>query len=142
MEIEQKTVVPEYKWAGEVKELYKYTCIFCGKQQTGRLMHAHHVVPKHTDPTLANVLENGVALCHRCHRYGIHEGNGEIRAGGLADQIASVIQTVKDNEIILSLPKGKKEVVQASAARHGLSVNAYINAAIDEKIERDNAAAE
>lgn len=44
MEIKQKTVVPEYKWAGEVKERYKYTCIFCGKQQTGRLMHAHHVV--------------------------------------------------------------------------------------------------
>ena len=37
------------------------------------------------------------------------------------------------------MPKGKKEDVQAHAARHGISVNAYINAAIDEKMARDTA---
>ena len=36
------------------------------------------------------------------------------------------------------MPKGKKEEIQAHAARHGLSVTAYINAAIDEKMKRDN----
>ena len=42
------------------------------------------------------------------------------------------------DRIELRVDKGKKEDVQAHAARHGMSVNAYINAAIDEKIERDN----
>lgn len=45
----------------------------------------------------------------------------------------------KLDRVNLTMPKGKKEVVQANAARHGLSVNAYINTAIDEKMERDNA---
>lgn len=44
------------------------------------------------------------------------------------------------DRIELRVDKGKKEDVQAHAARHGMSVNAYINAAIDEKMERDNAA--
>ena len=59
-------------------------------------------------------------------------------------QQKAVQKYVKDkyDRVVLTMPKGKKEVVQASAARHGLSVNAYINAAIDEKIERDNAEAE
>lgn len=41
------------------------------------------------------------------------------------------------DRIELRVDKGKKEDVQAHAARHGMSVNAYINAAIDEKMERD-----
>lgn len=43
----------------------------------------------------------------------------------------------KLDRVNLTMPKGKKERVQADAARHGISVNAYINAAIDEKMERD-----
>ena len=46
------------------------------------------------------------------------------------------------DRIELRVDKGKKEDVQAQAARHGMSLNAYINAAIDEKMERDNAASE
>lgn len=46
------------------------------------------------------------------------------------------------DRIELRVDKGKKEDVQAHAARHGMSVNAYINAAIDEKMERDGAATE
>lgn len=46
------------------------------------------------------------------------------------------------DRIELRVDKGKKEDVQAQAARHGMSLNAYINAAIDEKMERDNPAAE
>ena len=37
---------------------------------------------------------------------------------------------------------GKKAEIKASAEGVGLSVNEFINAAIDEKMERDNAAAE
>lgn len=57
-------------------------------------------------------------------------------------QQKAVNKYVKDNydRINVNMPKGKKEVVQAEASRHNMSVNAYINAAIDEKMSRDNAA--
>lgn len=55
-------------------------------------------------------------------------------------QQKAVNKYVKDNydRINVNMPKGKKEVIQAEAARHSMSVNAYINAAIDEKMDRDN----
>lgn len=43
------------------------------------------------------------------------------------------------DRINLTTPKGKKEAIQDHAAAAGLSVNAFINQAIDEKIERDTA---
>ena len=42
------------------------------------------------------------------------------------------------DRINLTMPKGKKEDVQAHAAQFGESVNAFINRAIDETINRDN----
>lgn len=59
-------------------------------------------------------------------------------------QQKAVQKYVKDkyDRVVLTMPKGKKEDVQAHAGRHGVSMNAYINAAIDEKMERDNAATE
>lgn len=48
----------------------------------------------------------------------------------------------KLDRVNLTMPKGKKEIVQAQADAAGLSVNAYINAAIDEKMERDQEGAE
>lgn len=59
-------------------------------------------------------------------------------------QQKAVNKYVKENydRINVNMPKGKKESVQAHASRHGISVNAYINAAIDEKMERDNTATE
>ena len=55
-------------------------------------------------------------------------------------QQKAVQKYVKDkyDRVVLTMPKGKKETVQADAARHGISVNAYINAAIDEMMERDS----
>jgi predicted HicB family RNase H-like nuclease len=41
------------------------------------------------------------------------------------------------DRINLTIPKGQKQILQAQASAVGLSVNAYINAAIKEKIERD-----
>ena len=57
-------------------------------------------------------------------------------------QQKAVQKYVKDkyDRVVLTMPKGKKETVQAHAARGSMSVNAYINAAIDETMERDNAA--
>ena len=48
----------------------------------------------------------------------------------------------KLDRVNLTMPKGKKENVQTHAARYGMSVNAYINAAIDEKMEREDTAGE
>ena len=42
----------------------------------------------------------------------------------------------KLDRINLTVPKGKKEVIQAYASGMDLSVNAFINQAIDEKIQK------
>lgn len=60
-------------------------------------------------------------------------GNSEYRNKWIAEKL---------DRINLTMPKGKKEDVQAHAARNNMSVNAYINTAIDEKMERDNAITE
>lgn len=56
----------------------------------------------------------------------------------------AVNKYMKENydRVNLTMPKGKKEAVQAHAGQLGLSVNAYINAAIDEKMQRDKEATE
>ncbi len=56
-------------------------------------------------------------------------GNSEYRNKWIADKL---------DRINLTMPKGKKEIIQAEAARHSMSVNAYINAAIGEKMDRDH----
>ena len=38
------------------------------------------------------------------------------------------------DRINLTMPKGKKEQIKAAAEREGISVNAFINQAIDEKL--------
>lgn len=53
----------------------------------------------------------------------------------------AVNKYMKENydRVNLTMPKGKKESVQAHAEARGESVNAFINRAIDEAMERDNA---
>lgn len=41
------------------------------------------------------------------------------------------------DRINLTVPKGKKEIIQAHAETTGESVNGFINRAVDEAIERD-----
>ena len=43
----------------------------------------------------------------------------------------------KLDRVNLTMPKGKKEQVKETADTLGLSLNAYINLAIDERMERD-----
>ena len=45
----------------------------------------------------------------------------------------------KLDRINLTMPKGRKEELKAHAAAQGESVNTFINRAITEAIERDNA---
>lgn len=53
----------------------------------------------------------------------------------------AVNKYMKENydRVNLTMPKGKKDAVQAHATQHGESVNAFINRAIDEAMERDGA---
>lgn len=44
----------------------------------------------------------------------------------------------KLDRINLTVPKGKKDALKAHAESKGESVNAFINRAIDETMERDN----
>ena len=44
----------------------------------------------------------------------------------------------KIDRIPMRVPKGKKEIIQDHAAAHGESVNAFLNRAVDETIQRDN----
>lgn len=44
----------------------------------------------------------------------------------------------KFDEMRVRVPKGKKEIIQDHALAVGMSLNAYINEAIDEKIERES----
>lgn len=43
----------------------------------------------------------------------------------------------KTEEIKFRVPKGKKEVIQEHAKKHGESVNAFLNRAVDKAIELD-----
>lgn len=42
------------------------------------------------------------------------------------------------DKVLVRMPKGRKEEIQAFAAQTGESVNGFINRAIDEKLQRDN----
>lgn len=44
------------------------------------------------------------------------------------------------DRINLTVPKGKKEIIQAHAEALGTSVNSFINRAIDEAMDRDKRA--
>ena len=118
--------VPQYKWAKEVKEMFDYTCVCCGKKTLGRQMHAHHVVPRSQNNDLALVLENGVALCEKCHMH-LHF----CMNNGFESAIIDKVNEVAENGMVLQVPKGRKETVQELAKAQGHdSVNGYINALI------------
>ena len=55
-------------------------------------------------------------------------------------QQKAVNKYMKSNydRVNLVMPKGKKDIIRAHAAQQGESVNAYINRAIDEAMQRDN----
>ncbi len=56
----------------------------------------------------------------------------------------AVNKYVKNNydRINVTMPKGRKEIIQAHAEAQGESVNGFINRAIDETMERDGEAAD
>ena len=59
-------------------------------------------------------------------------------------QQKAVSKYMKENydEIKARIPKGQKEIIKTHAEVHGESLNAFINRAISETMERDKGAAE
>ncbi len=57
-------------------------------------------------------------------------GNSEYRNKWIAEKL---------DRVNLTMPKGQKDVVKDHAEAQGESLNAFINRAIDETMERDNA---
>ena len=55
-------------------------------------------------------------------------GNSEYRNRWISEKL---------DRVNLTMPKGKKATIQAHAEQQGESLNAFINRAIDETIERD-----
>lgn len=129
------TYVPGYKWAKEVKRLYGYTCVNCGRTFENDCMQAHHIVPRSKDRKLENILENGVALCHWCHWKMHSRGGREISDSPCAKEITRKIQEIKECEIILTIDKG---VLDRLAEKHGEKLNEYINRLIDEEMAKNN----
>ena len=42
------------------------------------------------------------------------------------------------DRITIAIPKGKKEVIDAHAKKHGESINAYVNRAIDAQMKQED----
>ena len=60
-------------------------------------------------------------------------GKSEYRNGWIAEKL---------DRINLTVPKGRKDIIKAHAEARSESVNAFINRAISEAMERDNATRE
>ena len=58
---------------------------------------------------------------------------GKTSANSKNDWIAKAYDRIN-----LTLPKGQKDIIKAHAEGRGESVNAFINRAIDNQMERDN----
>ena len=57
---------PEFrKWKREVFKRDNFTCQMCGAKTT---LEAHHIKEKVNFPELEYDVDNGVCLCHDCHR--------------------------------------------------------------------------
>lgn len=64
------TTSPEYKkWREIIFKRDDYTCQVCGKR--GCYLEPHHIMRKADYPEYAYEPENGLTLCHDCHRYSI-----------------------------------------------------------------------
>lgn len=53
------------QWAKMVKERAKFTCERCGSKEN---LEAHHEIPVKVDQSLVNDEDNGICLCHDCHK--------------------------------------------------------------------------
>lgn len=136
--------VPAYRWGKTIKELDGNKCVFCGSIEK---IEAHHIQQKAEAEEGATDLENGITLCHKCH-YTAHGGDFTTNHRKIPDWrglfttepeiMQAFIADYAAQKVVIAVPKGQKEVIQAHAEAHSESVNSFINRAIDEKLQRDN----
>nr|DAZ41573.1 MAG TPA: Alginate and motility regulator [Caudoviricetes sp.] len=83
---------------------------------------------------MEKVCSNG---CGRSNIYSLEvgemAGNSEYRNKWISEKL---------DRVNLTMPKGQKETIKAHAGAQGESLNAFINRAITETMERDGAATE
>lgn len=140
-----RTVVPAYRWAKTIKELDENKCAFCGSTVN---LEAHHIRQKAENEGEATNLENGITLCHRCHytAHGAnyttkkHVGEGWRGFSTTPQEMQSFVADYAARKVVIALPKGKKDDIKAAAAAAGESMNQYIIAAVDQRMQRDKEA--
>lgn len=109
------------QWARDVKDADGWTCVLCGQKADGSYWNraeAHHIKPKSLFPELALDITNGITLCRRCHNVAPHRP-GDSEYPPLQEYLAQTI--------IITVPKGQKQAVEAHAKRKGESVNGLVN---------------
>lgn len=111
-------IVPKYRWSAEVRKFGESRCIFCGSTEKPE---AHHVKPKSQFQEYALDLDNGVVLCHRCHKRLHYCGGNEIQK-----KAEEEVQL----RILLAIPKGQKATIEAAAKAVDESVNQYAQTAM------------
>lgn len=56
-------------WATAIKHRDGYKCVECGKSpKEKRFLQAHHIKPQSQFPKLKREMDNGITLCHWCHK--------------------------------------------------------------------------
>lgn len=136
--------VPQYRWGKTIEELDGNKCAFCGSIER---IEAHHIQQKAEAEALSTDLENGITLCHKCH-YTAHGADFTTNHRKIPDWrglfttepeiMQAFIADYAAQKVVIAVPKGRKEEIQAHAEAHGQSVNGFISEAIDEKLQRDN----
>ena len=137
--------VPKTKWAKTIKELHEWRCAYCGAEHGGSVdtrLEAHHIYQRETNPELDNAVENGIALCHKCH-LNAHNGCYQVyldkrrygksrrlkKEGPVYDFAKRAFDTV------LYMDTEDYDRLSAAASAAGESVNGYIKKAIDMRME-------
>lgn len=64
-------------------------------------------------------------------------GDNDMASSEAAKRAVKKYDQEKIDRIAMRVPKGKREVIQAHAQEQGESINAFLNRAVDEAIERD-----
>lgn len=62
----ERTCSAYRKWRLDIFKRDNFTCVECGKRD--RTIEAHHIKPQSENPELRYEIDNGITLCHECHK--------------------------------------------------------------------------